>query len=105
MNESVPPGSFDGVGNGGYDDRMDARVSRLETDVAAIKLDIAVIKATGATKSDIADLRAETQSDIAALRAEMNASIGEAKNSIIMWVVSAIFLAQLLPMLLQRLAH
>lgn len=56
---------------------MEARVAKLEADLTAIKIDVAVIKANGSTKSDVA----------------------EAKSSIIMWVVGAIFVAQLLPML------
>jgi len=78
-----------------YDDGMEARVARNESDlvvmkadIAVMKTDIAVIKATAATKSDLAQVRAE---------------IAEAKSSIIMWVVSAIFIAQLLPALLKLL--
>jgi hypothetical protein len=44
---------------------------------AAIKTDVAVMKATGATKADVA----------------------EAKSAIILWVVGAIVLAQLVPAL------
>lgn len=69
-----------------YDGGMEARLARLESDLAAMKIDIAVIKATGATKSDLAGLRTE---------------IAQTKSSIIMWVVSAIFIAQLLPALLK----
>lgn len=56
------------------------RVGALEKDASAIKVDVAVIKSNYATKSDVS----------------------EAKNSIIMWVVSAILLAQLLPALLKK---
>lgn len=42
------------------------------------------------------------EKDLAVIRAEMKAHIAEAKNSIIMWVVSAILLAQLLPALLKK---
>jgi hypothetical protein len=57
----------------------------------ALERDVAIIKATGATKVDLAELKSELKSDIA-----------DAKSSIIMWVVSAIFLAQLLPSLLKH---
>lgn len=40
--------------------------------------------------------------DLAVMRAEMKAAIAEAKNSIIMWVVSAILLAQVLPPILKK---
>jgi len=69
------------AGSGGppYDEAMQKRVEKLEEDVATIKADLAVIKATHATKADIA----------------------ETKASIIMWVVSAVFVAQLLPAVLK----
>ncbi|MEO7493865.1 MAG: hypothetical protein ABIT83_20555 [Massilia sp.] len=69
---------------------MDDAGAGLEKDVAAIKIDVAVIKANGATKLDIAELRAE-----------MRTTVAEAKTNIVLWVVSAIFLAQLLPSLLK----
>ena len=67
---------------------MDTRVSKLEATaektaerLTVIERDVAVIKSNYATKSDVA----------------------EAKAAIIMWVVGAIFLAQLLPALLKKL--
>lgn len=71
---------------------MEARVAQLEADVAVIKIDVAVIKANGATKTDIAELRAAMESKIA-----------EAKSSTIIWIVGAIFVAQLLPQVLKML--
>lgn len=66
---------------------MEARVAKLEAlaektseRLSAIEKDVAVIKSNYATKADIA----------------------EAKNSVIMWVVSAILLAQLLPPILKK---
>ena len=78
------PPSGGGSGGGGYNDDMEARVKALEDSLATVRTDLALIKATHATKEDIQGAKRD---------------IAEAKNSIIMWVVSAIFLAQLLPTL------
>jgi ribosomal protein L29 len=125
------------AGGGGppYDESMEQRIEKLEVAIVAMKLDLEIIKATGATKSDlaehalatkadiaelrnttkadiaelrsatkadIAELRNETKAEIVKLQAELKAMIAEAKTSVIMWVTSAIFLAQLLPALLQH---
>lgn len=76
--------TVDSGGGPPHDGDMLKRIENLEADVATIKTDLAVVKANGATKSDIADTKA---------------AIAEAKSAIIMWVVGAIFVAQLLPML------
>ena len=60
-----------------YDESMEKRLDKLEADVSAIKIDLAILKANSATKADVA----------------------EAKSAIILWVVSALFVAQLLPAL------
>ena len=59
---------------------MEAGVEKLEDRLAAIELDLGILKATSATKSDLA----------------------EAKTTIILWVVSAVILAQILPGLLKK---
>lgn len=89
----------------------EARIERLEANEA----DIATIKANYATKDDIAELKvmfahlehrfsetkAELRADIRTHHAETKAQIAEAKASIILWSVTAIFIAQLLPALLK----
>lgn len=92
-----PP--IDSRGGGGDDGHMLKRIEKLETDVAAIKIDVAVIKANGATKTDIADLKGS----FGELRASTKGDIAEAKTTIIQWVVGAIFLVQLLPVLIKLL--
>lgn len=66
---------------------MEPRIAKLEAiaettseRLTVIERDVAVIKSNYATKADVA----------------------EAKNSVIMWVVSAILLAQLLPAILKK---
>lgn len=73
---------------------MEARIGKLATLVDkvverldALERDVAVIKSNYATKADIAEVRAQ---------------ISDAKNSIVMWVVSAVLLAQILPALLKK---
>lgn len=69
-----------GGGGGGNITPMEARLAKLEATLPQLQTDLAVLKSNYATKADVA----------------------EAKNSIIMWVVSAILLAQLLPPLLKK---
>ncbi len=105
----MPPSDPPSGGDGGD---IETRVSKLEKlaektaeRLTHIERDIAVMKAQSAhysTKEDFAALRGETKADIALLRGETKAAIADAKNSIIMWVVSAILLAQLLPSILKK---
>ena len=86
---------------------MEQRVTKLESEMEAIKLDLGILKATVATKTDLAEaiakVNADTRSSIAEVKAETKAGIAEAKNAIIVWVVGSVFLAQLLPGLLRKL--
>jgi hypothetical protein len=60
--------------------QMDIRVKKVENDLASLNIDMAVVKSNYATRTDIV----------------------EAKNSIVMWVVSAVILAQAFPLLLRK---
>ncbi len=66
---------------------MEKRLEKLESELSAIKLGLGIIKASGATKSDIAELKA---------------TVSEAKSNVILWVVTAVVLAQILPGLLRQ---
>ena len=71
---------------------LERRMDNVEADIVAIKLDIAVLKATSATKADLAKLEGELKSAIAG-----------AKAVVIIWVSSAVILAQVLPAILKLL--
>ena len=75
-----PPPPTAGAAERGDAARMEARVEKLEDRLASIELDLGILKATSATKSDLA----------------------EAKTTIILWVVTAVMLAQILPGLLKK---
>ncbi len=60
---------------------MEHRIEKLESELTAIMIDLGILKANSATKTDLA----------------------EAKSAIFMWTVGAIFLAQVLPGLLSKL--
>ena len=81
-----PP--VDQGGGGGDNGDMEARVKELET----------ITKATGDRL-----LRIEAKQDEFIKHYATKADLMDAKNSIIMWVVSAVLLAQLLPALLKKL--
>ena len=73
---------------------MEARITTLETDMRDVRdrLVRVEVKLDGLT----------SESQNFATKDSVKAAVSEAKNSIIMWVVSAIFLAQLLPTLLKK---
>jgi hypothetical protein len=58
---------------------METRIAKFESDITAIKIDVAVIKANGATKIDIAELKAE-----------LKTAIAESRTTMIMWTVGVI---------------
>ncbi|HWW69510.1 MAG TPA: hypothetical protein VN089_06200 [Duganella sp.] len=82
-----PPPPIDNVSGDGDDGRMEKRIEKLETRLAAIEVDLGIIKATCATKADLAELRA---------------SLAEVKTTIILWVFTTIVLGQILPGLLKQ---
>jgi len=69
------------------DGQMERHIEKLERSLAAIALDLGIIEATCATKSDFAELKA---------------TVSEAKITIIVWVVAVVVLAQILPALLEQ---
>ncbi|WP_186183846.1 hypothetical protein [Burkholderia gladioli] len=82
------PVKVDRPGGPPDDPTMEERVKKLEVALTTLQQDVAVVRANYATKSDVEAVKT---------------SVAEAKSAIIMWVVSAIFLAQLLPALLKKL--
>jgi hypothetical protein len=77
--EHVMAAQFDQREPQAYDRSMETHIHKLESELIALKTDVAIIRSNYATKADVAD----------------------AKNSVIIWVVSAVLLAQLLPALLK----
>ncbi len=81
-------GKVDRPGGPPDDPTMEERVKKLEAALSTLQQDVAVVRANYATKADVEAVKT---------------SVAEAKSTIILWVVSAIFLAQLLPALLKKL--
>jgi hypothetical protein len=84
------------------------RIDKLEVDDESHKATLAYLQANCATKDDILRLNlliTETENrmlvNFAELKGEVKAQITEARASIIQWVVTAVFIAQLLPALLK----
>lgn len=83
-------------GNGGGDNGgMEARVTRLEAAAQDTRERLARIE----TRLEHIDGKIHSEM---ATKDSMKAAIADAKNSIIMWVVSAVLLAQMLPALLKK---
>jgi predicted Zn-dependent protease len=59
---------------------MDIQMKEIKDDLAVLNIEMAVVKANYSTKKDVA----------------------EAKHSIVMWVVSTMFLVQLLPVMMKK---
>lgn len=74
------PSPIDGVSRSAGAGLVEKRIEKLEVKLAAIELDLGIIKATGMTNSDLA----------------------EAKTTIILWAITAVILAQILPGLLRK---
>jgi hypothetical protein len=83
------------------DNDMETRITKLEA------LAEKVSERLNGIDRDLAVLRSEsrhfaTKEDLARVEGGLQAKIAESQNKVIMWVVSAIFLAQLLPALLKK---
>lgn len=80
------------------------RIDKLEVGDESHKVTLVHLQANNASKDDILEVKikiAEAESRLLARIAQTEAHIAEAKASIIQWVVTAVFIAQLLPALLK----
>jgi len=86
--------NFDKSSGGGDDGGMEARLSKLEV----------LAEKTGERLAgmDVLLTKIESKQEEQVRHYATKADVTEAKNSVIMWVVSAILLAQLLPPLLKK---
>jgi len=84
----APPPPIDTRHDGGDNGDMEPRVKALEETMIQVRQDLAVMRSNYVTKADLSEVRGDLKAEIA-----------NSKSSIIMWVVGAIFLAQLLPAL------
>ncbi|HEX5341054.1 MAG TPA: hypothetical protein VFX55_01055 [Duganella sp.] len=80
------------------------RIDKLEVDDESHKATLVYLQANSASKDDIREVKvmiAESEGRMLARIAQTETRIAEAKASIIQWVVTAVFIAQLLPALLK----
>ncbi len=64
---------FDSSGEPPDDSDMEARVKKLEDEMLTIKTDLGIIKATHATKTDIAEMKSAVSASETAIHKEMHA--------------------------------
>lgn len=68
------------------------RVGNIEKDLVTIKLDVGIIKATMATKADVAGLRGDNAASIADLKGDNAATIADLKgdNTLVKWMMGVL---------------
>ncbi|MTV37953.1 hypothetical protein [Duganella radicis] len=94
---------FDKEKSEAYDKTPEARLDKLEMEQLSIKVDIAVLKETCATKVALSEMESRLRTEMAEMESRLKTQIAETKSTIIIWVVSSVFLAQLIPALLKYL--
>jgi hypothetical protein len=101
INARAAGASFDGSWQEQSNMKLVERVSHLESDLTAMRSDVSVLKTDmSVLKTDVAALTI----DMAVVKSDYatTSDVLEAKNSVIVWVVSAVFIAQLLPGFLKK---
>jgi|GEM_PF-2070035 len=83
-----------GIRKPDYDGKMENRLAKVEQDVADLKLAVKVIQETMATKTDIESLRTQIEAQKAYFEAR--------QSRMLMWIISAVFFAQLLPLIARQ---
>lgn len=86
------------------DESIETRVAQIEQHVSVLQNDVAVMKSdVGVLKKDITELRVDM--NVLKLTSASKTDLERAKSSIIIWIVSAVFLAQLLPLLIKAVGQ
>lgn len=91
----LPSSNFTKNGGPPYDGDMEARISKLEAGAQDVRERLVKID------TRLEHIEKEMATNMAT-KDFVRATVMEAKNSIVMWLVSAILLAQLLPALLKK---